>query len=167
MKGWSKTTKVKKMTDIFSKWDAAVDTKGLQEDVEKAAEGGGSGEFKEVPFPGKYEVAVSKMELKASSKGDPMVSIWFKIVSGEYENSLIFYNQVITQGFQIHKNNEFLRALSSSVNIEFVNYSQYNDLLLDVFEEVSDNFEYALKVTPNKKNSSFNDFEIAEVFELQ
>lgn len=154
------------MSDVFSKWDEAVDVEGLKKDVEQAAEGG-TGEFKEVPFPGTYEVAVNKMELKASSKGDPMVSVWFKIVSGEYEKSLIFYNQVITQGFQIHKNNEFLRGLTSSNNVEFVNYSQYNDLLLDIFEEVSDKFEYALKVTPNKKNSSFNDFEITEVFELQ
>ena len=97
--------------DMFSKWDKEIDTEGLQKDVEEAAANGGQGNYKEVPH-GNYEVAVQQMELKASKKGDPMVSIWFKIVSdGEYKGSMIFYNQVITQGFQIHNNNEMLRKM--------------------------------------------------------
>ena len=41
-----------------------------------------------------------------------MVSIWFKIVSdGDYKGSILFYNQVITQGFQIHNCNELLRKM--------------------------------------------------------
>jgi len=88
--------------DMFSRWDKEIDTEGLQKDVAEAAANGGGGNYKEVPH-GNYEVAVQQMELKASKKGDPMVSIWFKIVSdGEYKGSMIFYNQVITQGFQIH-----------------------------------------------------------------
>ena len=88
------------MANIFDKWDKDIDTEGLANDVKEAAENGG-GDYKEVPH-GDYEVAVQQMELKASKKGDPMVSIWFKILEGEFKGSIIFYNQVITQGFQVH-----------------------------------------------------------------
>lgn len=156
---------------MFSKWDQAIDTAGLAQDVEEAAKNGGQGNFKEVPH-GNYEVAINQMELKASKKGDPMVSIWFKIVSdGEYKGSLIFYNQVITQGFQIHMVNEMLRKMTEEMDdapvIEFVTYKQYSELLMDVFEAVSDNFEYALKYTANSKNKEFSNYEITEVFVLE
>ena len=42
-----------------------------------------------------------------------MVTCWMKIVEGEYKGSLIFMNQVVTQGFQIHIVNEFVRSLIS------------------------------------------------------
>lgn len=62
----------------YSKFDKQVDVEGLKKDVKEAQENGGSGDYKEVPF-GDYEVSVDKMELSESKKGDPMVSIWFKI----------------------------------------------------------------------------------------
>lgn len=61
--------------NIWDKFDNAIDTKGLANDVKDAQENGAS--FKEVPH-GDYEVAVDKIELTASKAGDPMVSIWFK-----------------------------------------------------------------------------------------
>lgn len=156
--------------NIFDKWDKEIDTKGLAADVKEAAENG-TGDFKEVPH-GEYEVAVQQMELKASKKGDPMVSIWFKIVSeGEFKGSMIFFNQVITQGFQVHIVNELLRMMVSEMEdapaIEFVSYKQYGNLLMDIFEAINENFEYALKYSANKKNKDFNDFEIKEVFILE
>lgn len=66
---------------------------------------------REFSFTCENEVAINKLELTKSKKGDPMVTCWMKIVAGEYTNSLIFMNQVVTQGFQIHIVNEFLRAL--------------------------------------------------------
>lgn len=156
--------------DIFAKWDKEIDTEGLQKDIAEAAENNG-GSYKEVPH-GNYEVAVEQMELKASKKGDPIVSIWFKIVSdGEFKGSMIFYNQVITQGFQIHMVNEMLRSMTSEMDdapvIEFVTYKQYADLLMDIHEDIADNFEYALKYSANKKNKDFSDFKIEEVFVLE
>ena len=160
--------------DMFSRWDQEMDTEGLQKDVEQAAAGGGQRTYKVIP-DGDYEVAVMQMELKASKTGgDPMVSIWFKIVSdGDYKGCVLFYNQVITQGFQIHNNNEMLRMMVSEVNdadrpvVEFRTYRQYSDLLMDIFEAVADNFEYGLKYTTNRKNKDFHDFEITEVFVLE
>lgn len=142
----------------FSKFDKQVDLEGLKQDIEESA----NNDFKEVPL-GTYEVAVKKLELSESKKGDPMVKVWFKIISGEYKGSLIFMNQVITRGFQIHIVDELLKSLETDVDIHFESYSQYAELLADVYEAVDGNFEYALKYGENK---GFNTFEITEVFEL-
>lgn len=144
----------------FEKFDKAIDLQGLKKDVEEAKENGGN--YREVPH-GTYEVSINKMELTASKKGDPMVSIWFKITAGEFKNSLIFYNQVITQGFQIHMANELLRSMDSGIDVEFESYSQYAQLLMDIHEEVDGSLEFALKYGERK---GFNTFEITDVFEV-
>lgn len=155
-------------TNIFDKWDNAIDTEGLAKDVAEAAENN-TGSYKEVTH-GDYEVEINQMELKASSKGDPMVSIWFKIVSeGEFKGSMIFMNQVITQGFQVHIVNEILRKMVSEMSdapvVEFVSYKQYANLIMDIFEAVNGNYEFALSYKKGKKD--FSTFEITEVYTLE
>lgn len=151
----------------FSKFDKQVDIEGLEKDIKAAAEN--NQEFKEVP-EGTYEVKVEKMELvEAKKSGNPMVSIWFKILNGEYKNSLIFYNKVImgtsNDGFMIHSNNELLRQLTDNeMEIEFHSYSQYAQLLLDIHEGIDGKFEYALKYGENKQG--FKTYEITDVFEV-
>lgn len=151
------------MANVWDKFDEAIDTKGLAEDVKEAAENG-TGSFKEVPH-GNYEVEVNKMELSKSKKGDPMVTIWFKIVSGEYKGSLIFFNQVITQGFQIHIANELLRSMDTDVEVKFETYKQYGEMIMDIAEAVDGNLEFALKYGKGKKD--FSTYEITEVFEVE
>lgn len=145
---------------IFDKWNDEIDTKGLAEEVKSASEN--KQEFKEVPH-GIYEVKVDKMEIKASQKGDPMLSVWFKIVDGEYKNQRLFMNQVIRLGFQIHIANEFLRSLDSGLDIEFIEYNQYNNLILDVLEKIDGKLEYALEYGENK---GYDTFKIKEVFDI-
>jgi len=94
-----------------------------------------------------------------------MVSIWFKVLDGDHKGSLIFYNQVITQSFQIHKNNELLRSMDTELDIEFKTYSQYAQLLMDVHEAVDGKLEFGLDYTEGKKG--FAKFEITEVFEVE
>lgn len=142
----------------FSKYDKQIDLEALKEDIEDSA----NSDFEEVPL-GTYEVAITKLKLSESKKGDPMVQVWFKIVSGEYNGRLLFMNQVITRGFQIHIVDEFLRSLDSGIDIHFDSYSQYNKLLMDVFEAIDGNFEFALRYGENK---GFNTFEITDIFEL-
>ena len=155
--------------NIFAQWDNAVDVEGLQKDIHEAEQNGG-GNFKEVPH-GKYEVSIEKMELKATKeKKDPMVSIWMKIVSdGEFKKQLIFLNQVITQGFQIHIVNEFLRSLikecADAPVVEFKSYAQYAELLMDIHELIADQFEYAINYGQTKKG--FDTFEVLEVYPLE
>jgi chemotaxis signal transduction protein len=109
------------------------------------------------------------MELKASKKGDPMVSIWFKILEGEFKNSIIFYNQVITQGFHVHFVNEMLRMMVSELEdapaVEFKSYKQYGNLIMDIFEAINDNYEFVLSYKKGKKD--FSTYEIKEVFVLE
>jgi len=150
--------------NIFDKWNKSIDVEGLKKDIAEADQNGGQGEFKEVP-EGDYEVSIDKIELKESSKGDPMVSIWFKILEGDYKNSRLFMNQVITQGFQISQMNRFIKSMEvfDDDEVEFQNYSQYNDLLMDLFEQVdADNRQYLLSYTKNKKG--FSVYKIKECY---
>ena len=147
--------------DMFEKWNSNVDLAGLKQDIETAKEGGDR-EFEKVPH-GEYEVKLDKLELKATKKGDPMVSAWFTILEGKYKNSKLFMNQVVTQGFQIHIVNEFLRSMKTDIDIDFVDYKQYADLLLDVAEFCDENnLEFAIKYEDNK---GYDKFTITEVFE--
>lgn len=152
------------MANIWEKFDKNIDVEGLKADAKEAAENGG--DFKEVPH-GEYEVEVNKLELRESKKGDPMLTIWFKILTGEYKGSLIFYNQVLSIGLGLHKANEMLRSLDSDVEVEFENFKQYNDILMDIAEAVDGNLEYALSYTANKKNPQFSEYEIKEVFDVE
>ncbi len=78
---------------IFDKWDKKVDIEALSEGIKNVEKNGGFGEYEEVPT-GKYEVNIEKMELKESKNGDAMFSCWMRILAGEFENKLLFYNQV-------------------------------------------------------------------------
>ena len=144
----------------WEEFDKQVDLDGLKEDIENNT----GGDYKEIPH-GNYEVAITKLELDTSKKGDPMVKVWFKVTNGEYEGSLIFMNQVITQGFQIHIADEFLRSLETTVDVHFESYSQYAEMLADIFEEIDDKVEFVLDYGENKKG--FNTFEIIDSFEVE
>lgn len=146
--------------NIFEKWNSSIDLAGLQQDIKDAQDN--NKEFEAVPH-GEYEVKLDKLELKATKKGDPMVSAWFTILEGKYKKSKLFMNQVVTQGFQIHIVNEFLKSMGTDLVIEFVDYKQYADLLLDVAEACDENnLEFAIKYEDNK---GYDKFTITEVFE--
>ena len=145
----------------FSKFDKQVDLEGLKNDIKEAESN--SGDFKEVPH-GNYEVKIQKLELGESKKGDPMFTCWMKILSGDFKNSLIFMNQVVTQGFQIHIVDDFLRSLDSGIDIGFESYGQYAEMIMDVAEAIDGNLEYAVEYGENK---GFNTFKITEVFEVE
>ena len=147
--------------NIWEEFDQLIDTKGLIEDAKAAAEGNGT--FDEIPV-GKYEVAVSKMELKKSSKGSPMLSIWFKIIEGPRKGALIFYNQVLSTGFGLHNAKEFLKSLESGIDVEFENFKQFNELVMDIHEAVDGACEYVLEYGQNDKG--YNTYKIEEVFDV-
>ena len=150
------------MDNVFEQFDEAMDQEGLLKDIE-AAENGESN-YKEVPV-GTYDVSVDKMELKLSKQGSPMCTLWFKINAGEFKNSLIFYNQVVTQGFQIHLNNEMLRSLNSSKQVEFKKYTQYAQLIDDIGNEIKNTKAYGLAYGKNDKG--YNTYEITNVIDLE
>ena len=153
----------------FEKFDEMVDLEGLKADIAAASNGGNGSEHKDVPH-GMYEVAIEKLELTTTkNSGKPMVTCWFRVLSeGEYLGQMIFMNQVVSQGFQIHLANEFLRSIADAPDapkITFESYSQYAQLITDVAEYIDGKLEYALNYGQTPKG--YDTFEIEEIFELE
>ena len=152
------------MANIWEEFDKSIDTEGLAKDVEEAEENGGR---REVPYD-TYEVAINKLELVKSKKGNPMVTCWMKIVEGEYKGSLIFMNQVVRQDFQLRIANKFLRTLvaemAEPIDIQFKTYNQYSNMIMDIEEAIDNNFEYKVRYYDSK---GYNAFEIEEVYVLE
>ena len=147
----------------WTKFDKEFDNEALRDEVKEATENGGSGEYREVPT-GDYEVEIEKLECTSSKKGDPMVTVWFNILEGDFEGSKIFMNQLITKGFQILIVNEFLRSLGTDNDVEFKTFSQYEELINKIFDDLdSDGLEYRLKYGKSKKG--YPTFEIKEVYD--
>ncbi|KIR03445.1 hypothetical protein P261_02260 [Lachnospiraceae bacterium TWA4] len=148
---------------IFDEWNKNIDTEGLAKDTKEAEANGGSGDYPEVPV-GTYEVGIEKLELRESSNHKPMVTAWFKILQGEYANSLLFMNQIVLEGWQIGSVNRFLRSLESGVNVEFKDYVQYNNLIMDIQEAIDGKLEFLLEYKKSKKD--FPIYTIKEVYEV-
>lgn len=144
----------------YSKFDDMVDLKGLKNDVKEAEDKGSS--FDEVPH-GSYEVKIDKMELTESKNGDPMVTIWFKILEGKQKDRLIFMNQVIIKGFQVHLMNVFLKSFDTDADVHFETYTQYAKLIEYIKDYIGMNgLEFELEYGERK---GYNTFKIVQVFE--
>ena len=151
------------MSNIWEKFDNEIDVEGLKEDIAAAAEG--NSDFKEVPF-GDYEVEVEKLELTESKKGSPMLSCWLKILTGDFQNSMLFYNQVLNNGYGIHFANEFLKSLDTDLPVKFENFKQYNALLETIKAKISlSSLEYLVEYGENDKG--YSTYKIAEVYEAE
>ena len=146
----------------WEEFDKNVDIENLEKEVQEASTRE-FGDYEDVPY-GKYEVKITKLELTQSKKGDPMLSVWFEIINGENKERLIFMNQVVLQGFQIHIANEFLRSLQTDENIEFKGYLAYNILILNIYEKIVNN-EYELEYGENKKG--FKTFKILQKYNTE
>jgi len=149
------------MSNIWEDLDKSMDLEGLKEDVKSSAEGGG-GDFKEVEH-GTYEVSVEKLFLGKSKKGDAMMTVWFNILQGEFKGSKIFYNQVLTGGFQIHLASTLLRGFDTSVEVSFEGYAHFAKVIEQVKAAIEkQGLEFSLDYQEDK---GWNTFEIKEVFE--
>jgi len=149
----------------WDKFDKEMDLEGLQEDVKKAKEEGSGAQREEVP-KGEYEVKIEKLELVETKKKPqrPMVSVWMRIVDGDFKNQIIFMNQLVDEGWKIDQSNQFLESLESGETIVFESYSQYDEMLMDIHELIDEKLEYAIHYGETK--SGYPTFKITEVFEL-
>ena len=147
------------MGNLFAEFDKAVDVKALAEDVKNSSD---SPVYKDVP-DGDYEIKIEKLELVATKETHkPMVSGWFRVLSGEYKGQLIFMNQVVDEAFKIHLVKQFLISLDTELDIDFESYTQFGNLLMDVMEKIDGKLEYGLKYSHNRKG--YATFEITDVF---
>ena len=154
----------------FSAFDAKMDP-NLQDDVKNAKE------YEDVPN-GDYIVSVDKMEVKTTKAGDKLM---FAVQMSIKENSdgsksnqkgrKIFFNRVISgnrvsenwnDGKAIKSVITWLDKLGTDLIPEFVNYSDFAELVLDIFQEIQGKVE--LDVT--YKASDFKPVSVNEVYDI-
>ena len=153
----------------FSAFDNKVDLAALQKEVEEAKDAG----FADVP-DGKYIVSIEKMEIKLTKAQDKlMFAVQCKIKEGEQANRMIFFNRVIS-GNKVSENWNDGRAIKSvctwvnellgedETPVEFINYQDFADQILDVFQSIQNNIEVEVTYAASK----FNPITINEVFDL-
>lgn len=155
---------------IFDKYANKINAEELAASQKEINENASGGDYKEVPL-GTYEVEVNKLECKLSKeKKNPMVSIWFKILEGDYENSMIFYNGIFNEDWMRHRVVKMLSALlddpSHEAEINLIlksgDVNEINNFCMDIHEEIDGKFEYLLEYGQNK---GYNTYKITEVFE--
>ena len=148
------------MNNIWEKFDSMMDLDGLKQDIKAAAER--NTERVEVP-DGQYECSVEKLEIGESKNGNPKVSIWFRIIAGEFNNSMLFMNQTIHIGYGLHNVKKILADMDTGLPIDFQSFTQFAGLIKSVGEAIkTQKLEYAVKYTTTKND--FKNFEIVEVF---
>jgi hypothetical protein len=163
----------------FSKFDEQVDLEGLQKEYQEA----GDTEFADVP-DGKYIVSIEKMEIKLTKTDEkPMFSVQCKIKEGvdkhgdsvetDQKNRMIFFNRKIcgNKTSETWNNGKAIKSVCTWVNkllgddeepVEFVNYSDFAEQILDVFQSIQNNIEVEVSYAAK----AFNPISINEVFDL-
>lgn len=150
----------------FSAFDDKVDLNALQKEVEES----NSTDFEDVP-DGEYIVEIEKMELTQTKEAKkPMFAVQFKIKEGEHKGRMFFFNRVIggntsakwTDGQAIKSVITWLEKLETETVPEFVNYSDFAECVLDIFQEVQGNIELEVDYAAKR----FNQVSIKEVFDV-
>ena len=156
---------------IFEKYSSKINQEELaksQKEIQDNANSGGQRE--EVPV-GKYEVKVERLECKKSKAGNLMVSIWFRILSGKFEKSVIFYNGVFHEDWMRHRVAKILsdilddgdRTAEINLILKSGDMVAINDFCMDIHEDVDDRLEYLLDYGQNK---GYQTYKIDEVYEV-
>ena len=149
----------------FTKFDSMINEAELSKQLEEAKNNAPQTN-KEVPA-GNYTVKVEKMEVGATKDGRPMFKVQCRILEGEFKKWCVFMNRVLygtkNDATMISSVIGWLQKLEPSMTVEFKNYSQFADLVLDIFEEVADAVELDVAYDPD----AFNSISIEEVFDAE
>ena len=149
----------------FTKFDNAINEAELAKQLQEAKNNPQQSD-RQVP-KGSYTVKIEKMELAATKDGRPMFKVQCRILEGEFKKWCVFMNRVIygtkNDANMITSVIGWLEKLEAGIDLEFKNYSQFNDLVLDIFEEVADAVELDIEYDPD----AFNTISIKEVFDAE
>ena len=157
---------------IFDKYANKINAEELaasQKEINENANGNGN--YEEVPV-GKYEVKVENLECKLSKTSKkPMVSIWFRIMAGKHEKSIIFYNGVFNEDWMRHRVVKMLSALMDDTTHEAEinlilksgDVGTINDFCMDIHESIDGKFEYLLDYGMSKGYQTYNIVEVYDV----
>ncbi|MBO7211072.1 MAG: hypothetical protein J6V44_08770 [Methanobrevibacter sp.] len=155
----------------FSEFDAKINNEQFKNDLKEAQENSGKAEFKEVPA-GEFIVTVEKLELGATkAEKYPLFTCWCRIVEGDFNNSLIFFNRKLYGNRETDKWNDakaiqtvvtWLDELGTETVPVFNSYSDFKNIVLDIFTEIS---EDKLKLKVKYDPDAFNSITILDVIE--
>lgn len=156
---------------IFDKFASKINAEELAASQKEINSNTKSGDYPEVSV-GKYEVKVDKIEAKMSKTNRPMVTIWFKILNGNFKDSIIFYNGVFHEDWMRHRVVDILSAIldddthKAEINLilKDCNINEINDFVMDVHEQIDGKFEYLLDYGQKKGYSTYT---IEEVFDVE
>ena len=167
------------MSIDFSRFDATINEAELAKQLEESKNNAPQGDGLETPA-GNYVAKIEKMEVAATKDGRPMFKVQLRVIeAGEdatdevkdylshFKNKkpCLFMNRVIygtkNDANMIQSVIGWLEKLEPSVDVEFKNYSQFADLVLDIYEEVADAVELDVDYDP----TAFNSISISEVFD--
>lgn len=130
-------------------------------------------EYVKVPY-GVYDVSISSIELKETTKEPkrPMVTITYKVNSGDYKGCYIFQNQLIdtAQKTVIFNKTTLKKIIPESMlsTVDFIvkDFDGYKQLLNNIFG-ISADYDYQLNFDANSKNADFDSYEIEKIFQKQ
>ena len=162
------------MSIDFKALDAKVDFGELAASIKEAEENGGTGNYPELP-KGKYIVQFENLEIGETKDGRPMLKAMGRVQEAIDEKGndaaldffdnykgkkkpCIFMNRVLygtkNDGNMIASAVGWLNSLEpQTVTPVFESYSQFNDLVLDIFEEINEAVEYEVNYDPEAFNS--------------
>lgn len=150
----------------FSKFDQQVNLDQLKKDAEEIKKNGGTGDFPEIE-EGIYRGKIERLEVGSTKDGRPMLKVQFRITEGNHKKSCLFMNRVLfgtkNDANMIASALGWLETLEPSEEvgpIMFESYSQFNDLVLDIAEDVAE-LEYDVDYDPD----AFNNISIVEVYD--
>lgn len=154
----------------FDKFDQMVNQEEIKKQMEAAPE------YDDVP-KGKYEAVIDKMEVKETKKGDGLIfSVQLGIIKTidapkKQDKRKIFFNRKIYGNKVSDKWNDGIaikgviswieKLLDEGDTIEFKNYSQFAEEVLDVFQDICPNIEIEIDYDPD----AFNPITITDVFD--
>ena len=151
----------------FTKFDSMINEAELSKQLEEAKNNAPKSD-KQVPA-GNYIVKIEKMEVAATKDGRPLFKVQCRILEGEFKKWCVFMNRVLygtkNDAGMINSVIGWLNNLQPRVNVEFKNYSQFADLVLDIFEEVADAVEIEVAYNPDEFNSI--SFDKEDVFDAE
>lgn len=155
------------MNTKWAQFDQGINAAEINADI--TALGNKNGDFDEVPH-GKYEVKIDSMELRESKAGNPMLSVQFRILTGDFERQCLFMNQVAWMGDQNDKYRingilKFINSLGTEVQVGvFKGLNDLDDKINEAFNSTEINgLEFLLKYDKNK--GGYDTFTIEDVYE--
>lgn len=161
----------------FAALDKKVDFEELNKNIKEAEENGGTGNYEELP-KGEYIVHIENMEIGETKDGRPMLKVMARVQEAVVEEATeendkaceffenykgkkkpcIFMNRVLygtkNDGNMIASAVGWLNSLEpQNTTATFESYSQFNDCVLDIFEEIEDAVEFHVVYDPKAFNS--------------